>query len=269
VKCIAEALGPGLRRHESADILQAVHQIEWRHSDVRLSSRATDAGFARFRLAVRDTGIGIAEDKIPLLFSKFSQVDSSPSRRHQGTGLGLAISRQLAELMGGALTMTSREGLGSEFVLELPMACATAVAPAPAGVAAAAGDTPRSLPPRTRRILLAEDNAINQKLGLRLLEKLGCRVDLAETGREALEMVQSGAYDAIFMDRGMPEMDGYAATREIRARNLNAPRTPIIALTAHAVTGAREDCLRAGMDDYLAKPIRSTDFEKALLRWCP
>ena len=117
--------------------------------------------------------------------------------------------------------------------------------------------------------MVAEDNTINQKLAVRLLEKMGCRVDLASNGREALAMAQRVPYEAIFMDCGMPEMDGYAAAREIRARNSNGPRIPIIALTAHAVSGAREDCLRAGMDDYLAKPVRPADFEKAILRWCP
>jgi PAS domain S-box-containing protein len=237
--------------------------------DVQVSSRAAAGGHAVFRIAVKDTGIGIAPDKLPLLFSKFMQVDSSSSRRHQGTGLGLVISRQLAELMGGALTVTSFEGCGSEFVLELPLACATASAPKAADSQASPKDALGAASHRPRRILLAEDNAINQKLGVRLLEKLGCLVDLAANGREALAMAQGGGYEAIFMDCGMPVMDGYAAAREIRARHSGGPRIPIIALTAHAVGGAREDCLRAGMDDYLAKPVRPGDFERALLRWCP
>jgi PAS domain S-box-containing protein len=234
--------------------------------DLTLSSREGEGGSTVYRIAVKDTGIGIAADKLPRLFAKFTQVDSSPSRRHQGTGLGLAISRKLAELMGGTLTAASKEGEGSEFVLEIPLAGA-----AEEREAAEAKATPaaQKLQARMRHILLAEDNAINQKLSVRLLEKLGCRVDLAANGREALAMAQAAPYEAIFMDCGMPEMDGYAAAREIRRRNTSGRRVPIIALTAHATTGAREECLRAGMDDYLAKPIRAAEIEAMLARWCP
>jgi CheY-like chemotaxis protein len=236
--------------------------------DLTLSSRETAAGTV-FRIAVKDTGIGIAADKLPLLFAKFTQVDSSPSRRYQCTGLGLAISRRLAGLMDGTLMAASEEGRGSEFVLEIPLATAADAGCCAPVAKAAARATPRTLPPRMRRILLAEDNVINQKLSTRLLEKLGCRVDLATNGREALAMSQSAPYEAIFMDCGMPEMDGYAAAEEIRLCQTAGPRVPIIALTAHATRGSREECLHAGMDDYLAKPIRASEIEEMLVRWCP
>jgi CheY-like chemotaxis protein len=218
---------------------------------------------------VKDTGIGIAADKLPLLFSKFTQVDSSASRRFQGTGLGLAISRRLAELMGGTLTAASEEGRGSEFTLEIPLADVAGAVCEGAGSETPLAEPAPKLPARTRRILLAEDNPVNQKLGALLLQKLGCRVDVAANGREAVAMAQPGAYEAIFMDCGMPEMDGYAAAREIRRRNPDGPRIPIIALTAHAISGAREECLDAGMDDFLAKPVRAGEIAGALLRWCP
>jgi CheY-like chemotaxis protein len=118
-------------------------------------------------------------------------------------------------------------------------------------------------------VLLAEDNAVNQKLETRLLEKLGCLVDVAANGREAVEKATQFQYDLIFMDCRMPEMDGMEASREIRARLSAGPRLPIVALTAHAVTGAREECLAGGMDDYLTKPVRPTDIKQMLFRWCP
>ncbi|HUI81939.1 MAG TPA: ATP-binding protein [Bryobacteraceae bacterium] len=225
--------------------------------------KAVDGG-AVFNIAVKDTGIGIPADKLPLLFCKFTQLDSSMSRKHQGTGLGLAISRQLAELMGGTVTVTSQPGRGSEFVFRLPLCFATGIAP----IEPPAIETPtEELSPRLRRILLAEDNVINQKLSTLILQKLGCCVDIASNGREAVAMAENIPYEAIFMDCSMPEMDGYTAAQEIRTRI--HPRIPIIALTAHASGTAREACLESGMDDFVAKPIKASDLARSLLRWCP
>ncbi len=234
--------------------------------DLTLGARAARDGCTAFRIAVKDTGIGIAAEKLPLLFEKFTQLDSSASRKYQGTGLGLAISRSLAELMGGALTAASDEGRGSEFVLELELADAPEIGTVETETIS--GTAAPILAPRTRRVLLAEDNLINQKLSVRILEKLGCQVELAINGLEALAKAQSASYEAIFMDCGMPEMDGYTAAGEIRRRCSNG-RVPIIALTAHATRGAREECLNAGMDDYLAKPVRACEIEQMLARWCP
>jgi CheY-like chemotaxis protein len=122
---------------------------------------------------------------------------------------------------------------------------------------------------RARRVLLAEDNPVNRMVAVRILEKLGCLVDVASNGLEAMEMAFLFPYEAIFMDCGMPEMDGYAATREIRLRQPRLSRVPIVAVTANAIAGAREECLEAGMDDYIAKPILSADLERALVKWCP
>jgi PAS domain S-box-containing protein len=220
-----------------------------------------------FQISVKDTGIGIPQEKQGLLFGRFSQVDSSLGRKHEGTGLGLAISRELAQLMGGTITVESEWGKGSEFTLRIPLARGAADAAKLTGTSGTAG--PPILRTRVRRVLLAEDNAVNQKLASRVLEKLGCRVDVAGNGREAVRMAEGFSYDLIFMDCRMPEMDGYEACGQIRLRQGTAARVPIVALTAHAVNGAREECLRAGMDDYLTKPVRPADFERILTRWSP
>jgi CheY-like chemotaxis protein len=122
---------------------------------------------------------------------------------------------------------------------------------------------------KRRRVLLAEDNVVNQKIGVRLLEKCSCRVDLASNGREAVEMAGLFPYDLIFMDCGMPDMDGFEATRAIRAGENNGTRIPIVALTAHAIAGTREECLASGMDDYVSKPVSLEEVEQALARWSP
>jgi len=234
--------------------------------ELRLAGGEPDSPQPVWRISVRDTGIGIPQEKLPLLFGKFAQVDSSLVRKYEGAGLGLAISQELAQLMGGAIAVASDPGRGSEFTLTVPLAPCAPDTAKPADAVEAAGPPP-TLRPRARRVLLAEDNAVNLKLGVRLLEKLGCRVDAAGNGREAVEMAGRLPYDLIFMDCRMPEMDGYEASRKIRSRARAGPRVPIVALTAHAVNGAREECLQAGMDDYVTKPVRPADLERMLRRW--
>jgi len=232
---------------------------------LRITSSPSGDAKELFTVSVADTGIGIAADQLPRLFQKFAQVDSSLAKKHEGTGLGLAISRQLAELMGGTLTVTSELGKGATFVLTLSLPLATecqseerwAEQPPHADITA-----------KCRRVLVAEDNMVNQKIATLTLERLGCRVDLAANGKEAVEMAGRFPYDLILMDCGMPEMDGYAASREIRAQQ-NGSRVPIVALTAHAISGTREQCLAAGMDDYIAKPFSRASLEKTLLHWSP
>jgi CheY-like chemotaxis protein len=233
--------------------------------ELRIGSSELLGDRSIFYISVEDTGIGIAAENLPLIFPNFSQIDSSVTRKHGGSGLGLAISRQLAELMGGTLTVTSQPGCGSEFLLTLPMPCFQAEAYAGASVSLSAKTFPR----RARRVLVAEDNPVNRKVAVRMLEKLGCLVDVATNGRLAVEMTACFPYETIFMDCGMPVMDGYTATVEIRLRQKTDSRVPIVALTAHAVGNARAECLAAGMDDYLAKPIKCGDLERALAKWCP
>lgn len=232
---------------------------------LRVSQTCSGSNEATFAISVSDTGIGIADADLPLLFQKFAQVDSSPSKRHQGTGLGLAISHRLAELMNATLAVDSQPAKGSTFTLTIPLRLEQSPPPRPA----TDEQLRAKVCQRRRRVLLAEDNVVNQKIGVRLLEKCGCRVDVASNGREAFLMAGRFPYDLMFMDCGMPEMDGYDATRAIRAAEPNANHIPIIALTAHVIDGTREHCLDAGMNDYISKPVSLEAIEQALLRWNP
>jgi CheY-like chemotaxis protein len=207
-------------------------------------------------VAVQDSGIGISEDCQASIFDAFSQVDGSATRRFGGTGLGLAISDHLARQMGGDIQLSSGVGRGSTFELRLPgMACM-----APVGAMVSAPEDGEL------RILVVEDNPINQMLARRLLERLGHNVQVAPDGAAGVEKVRTGDFDLVFMDCQMPVMDGYAATAGIRALGDKA-HVPIIALTANAMEGDRERCLQAGMDDYLAKPVSPAELEDAIRRW--
>jgi two-component system, sensor histidine kinase and response regulator len=393
----------------------AIKFTERGHIVVDVEYRRPSKTEGLFKFSIRDTGCGIPADKVPTLFTKFTQVDGSPSRRSGGTGLGLAIAKLLVELMGGAIGVESEPGAGSTFwfTLRLPLVSPEAVPPQlPVGVlrgirallvdehevsrqilhelcdhwgmcaeqtssaeealrlvrAAAAGGVPfrialldchtltaggqdlaRALdveagalglglvtlrsttqakssvhcrdvgcrivvrkpvrpealfaamteclgikvswtacadeqdchgalsverrgehpasPGYPRRVLLAEDNAINQKVALHLLEKMGCRVDVAANGREALAMVHRFPYDLVLMDVQMPEMDGLEATARIRERETNGRHVPIVAMTAGAMAEDRERCLESGMDDYIAKPVNPEQLRRVLAKW--
>jgi CheY-like chemotaxis protein len=223
------------------------------------------APLVRFR--IDDTGIGIHPDQQASIFTPFAQADGSIARRFGGTGLGLSISRRLVELMGGAITVESRPGEGSTFSFTVPGA-------APADARAGAMEAPHAagvpaLPRSGLRVLVAEDNRVNQRLATRLLERAGHEVVLAVNGQEAVESIQRGGIDLVLMDVQMPEMSGIEAAALIRQHERehgHCGRMPIIALTAHAMQGDRERCLAAGMDDYVSKPVRSADLLGAIER---
>lgn len=219
------------------------------------SKEAVDVTFE-----VLDTGIGISPEDQQRIFEPFSQVDASTTRRFGGTGLGLAISRQLVETMGAELTVDSEPGRGSVFAFTIRMPRA-AESRDPAPTPAAHETRPRG---SRGHILVVEDNTVNQLVVRGLVDRLGFTTDLANNGIEALDAVDGCRYSAVLMDCQMPGMDGYSATAEIRRREGTSRHTPIIALTAGALTGDEERCLEAGMDAYLPKPVDSTSLESVL-----
>ncbi len=238
----------------------------------------------QMRFVVHDTGIGLAPDQQSRLFESFTQGDGSSTRRHGGTGLGLAISKQLVELLGGEIGVSSELGHGSRFWFTASFGIAadgedTALKPAarlPVVAPPARKIAPAAPRPAVQnsvalqghlRILLAEDNEINQRITLRLLEKLGVAADAVVTGREAVQALEKRSYDLVLMDCQMPDMDGFEATAIVRSREGPAHRTPICALTANAMEGDRERCLAAGMDDYISKPVGLEKLQKAVDRW--
>ncbi len=202
------------------------------------------------RVVVEDTGVGITAEKLPTLFEKFTQADNSATRRFGGTGLGLAICRELTQMMGGSIDVESREGKGSTFTVELPLPRAEADAEAPSEPASCRGD-------KGLRLLAAEDNPTNQQVLAAVMESLDLDVDIVADGREAVEAWKTGEYDLILMDIQMPVMDGIAAARHIRGAELatGRARTPIVALTANALTHQVAEYMAAGMDGHVAKPI--------------
>jgi signal transduction histidine kinase/CheY-like chemotaxis protein/HPt (histidine-containing phosphotransfer) domain-containing protein len=218
---------------------------------------------------VSDTGIGIPQGIRGRLFQKFSQADGSITRRFGGTGLGLSISKQLIELMGGEIGVDSSPGQGSRFWFTLPLKPTEGVALRRADDAATVRNSPvaGATAPAGRRILLADDNAVNRKIAMIMLSQAGYAVVTAQDGREVVALLQREDFDLVLMDVQMPVMDGVEATQRIRDFPGKAARLPIIAITAHAMDGARERYLAAGMDDYLAKPFVRDALLAVMARW--
>ncbi len=232
---------------------------------ISVSGEAVEGGNYRIHFAIKDTGIGIPEDKMDRLFQSFCQVDASTARRYGGTGLGLAISKRLAELMGGTIWVESEVGKGSTFHFTI-LVEPTLNEPIEIGKPASRGDLPGD-PDKSLSILLAEDNPVNQIVTQRMLNKLGYRADVAVNGIEVLQALERRHYDVVLMDVQMPEMDGLKATQAIHQRWLGEEQPVIIAMTASALKGDKEMCLAAGMDGYVSKPVM-IEMLKAALEAC-
>lgn len=227
------------------------------------------------RFVVSDTGIGISSEVQAQLFKPFVQADSSMARRFGGTGLGLAIARQLVEAMGGSIGVQSAPGCGATFTFTARFEIAQAAGAVVARVAAGEGRhpdiaaAPECLPAQPVRVLLAEDNPVNQRVAVGMLKKMGYQVELVDDGAQAVAALEQQAFAAVLMDCQMPEMDGFSATRRIREReqSLRRVRVPIIAVTANAFASDREQCLASGMDDFLPKPFTRNQLREKLARW--
>ncbi len=246
-------------------ISNALKFTEQGEVDVRVTVVDADPDKVQIKVEVIDTGIGIPEQVQSSLFKAFTQADGSTTRKYGGTGLGLAIVSQLVELMGGKLGLVSEEGKGANFWFVLPLDIAQ-----PA-------DEPEQKPEAASqalisggRILLVEDNPVNQMVANKMLEKIGLQAQTANNGREALQRLESERFDLVLMDCQMPELDGFDATRQIRLKNIQAigdKPLPVIAMTANVMEGDKQRCLDAGMNDYLGKPVRLDELRDVLHRW--
>jgi PAS domain S-box-containing protein len=300
----ASAIGDGLRLRQVLNNLlgNAIKFTDAGRIGLAAAVSSDTAATFELRFTVHDTGIGISQADQARIFERFIQADTSSTRKYGGTGLGLAISKELVELLGGEIGVESQPDRGSRFWFTVtlgrvahgtvekeakaavPVKVATPaipaavkvnipVAPAPAAPipkGARLATLTAALKGRKPRILLAEDNEINQRITMRLLEKLGAAAEAVVNGKLAVEAISKKRYDLIFMDCQMPEMDGFEATAVIRNRERDGDhKTPICALTANAMEGDREKCLAAGMDDYVTKPVSVEKLQVAIERWVP
>jgi PAS domain S-box-containing protein len=238
-----------------------------------------DEGHVTIRFSVSDTGIGIPADRLGLLFTPFSQIDSSTTRRYGGTGLGLAISKQLVELMGGRIGVESQEGKGSEFWFTAvfnkqaknQVAGHLSANAKPTEIEAESKITSKAfgLDKHKIRILVVEDNPINQRVAKIMLNKMDLRADATANGQEAIYALETIPYDIVLMDCQMPEMDGFEATRIIRQKGSKVlnPQIPIIAMTASVMQSDREKCMQAGMSDFIGKPVQFRELAEMIAKW--
>lgn len=259
----------------------AIKFTEQGHVRIRAEVASRTEKEVVLRLSVIDSGIGISPEQQKRLFQRFQQADASASRRFGGTGLGLAISRKLAELMGGEVGVESEPGLGSRFWFTARLALpAPATAPAPAAEGARAATRPRSpagmrpdqLERRAElagaRVLLVEDNEVNQIVAASILRQAGIHVDIAGDGQEALDRLAAEPYDTVLMDAQMPVLDGVETTRILRGR-ADCAGLPVIAMTASVLPADRQGCIAAGMNDFIAKPLDLPAMWDVLLKWIP
>ena len=247
---------------------------------VYVTSKEIDTNTFEIFASVQDTGIGIPSDRLDLLFKPFSQLDGSYTRKYGGTGLGLAICKEFINLMGGDIGVDSTKNVGSKFYFTMqleqgdkekvvsPDTLVSSGLKEKANKEISENKTQLTKESRgTFKILLAEDNFINQKVALRIMSEAGYKADAVMNGIQAVKAVEENRYDVILMDVQMPEMDGMTATRKIRDLKSENRNVPIIAITAHALMGDKEKCLEAGMDDYLSKPIRSQVLIQKIDKW--
>jgi len=245
---------------------------------ITVEDQSSDRVTTRLHIAVKDTGVGIPEETQAKIFEAFSQADGSMARKYGGTGLGLTICVRLVELMGGRVWLDSQVGHGSTFhftiqlLAQKPLAHSSPLQPnllrdLPIAIAAGKSSNFSPAPPEIKNlwVLLAEDNVVNQTIAVRVLEKHGHVVTVAENGQAALHACGAQTFDLILMDIQMPGMDGLEATAAIRKKEIaTGAHMPIIAMTAHALKGDRERCLAAGMDGYVSKPIRTVELFAAI-----
>jgi signal transduction histidine kinase/CheY-like chemotaxis protein len=231
--------------------------------ELRTQLVAQTAAELELRFIVLDNGVGMTPEQQARLFQPFTQADPSTARKFGGTGLGLAICKRLVELMNGEIGARSIPGTGSEFWFTIKILASRRSAPQPEKVKAINGKEDKS----SVCILLVEDNTINQKVAQMMIKDLGYQVEVASNGVEALTRFKTQKYDLVLMDCLMPDMDGFEATRRIRATGAIGMRTPIIAMTANAFARDRAECIAAGMTDYLSKPVRRQELEEKLDHW--
>ncbi len=233
--------------------------VELKISRIRRADQLTTLLFE-----ITDTGVGISQEALGQIFEKFSQADGSITRKFGGTGLGLSISKQLVELMNGKMGAESQKGKGSTFWFELPLPehSSSTIEASTILTTDFSGELRQGL-----HVLVVDDNMVNQKVAQRMLHKLGVSVDTADNGLEAIEIAQRISFDVIFMDCQMPEMDGFTATAELRKTEHDCEPRTIIAMTANAMQGDRERCISAGMNDFIAKPVRIAELERVLRTW--
>jgi TMAO reductase system sensor TorS len=267
---------PGRLRQVLVNLVgNAVKFTEQGSVTVQVTSFGSEGDYTKVELEVRDTGIGISPDSLRKIFECFSQGDGSTTRKFGGTGLGLTIAKQLVEMMGGELTVESEQGKGSVFRVRVPLRNLSGITVSditpvdepgkPEQLPAVSGVVEEKL---LGRILLAEDNEVNQEVCAEIISHLGYRVDIVSNGQEAVETFERNSYDLILMDFQMPVMDGIEATRRIRVLDREkGMHTKIIALTARVMEGDREQCLEKGMDDYLSKPYTMEGMREMLARW--
>ena len=237
-----------------------------------VTKRTMAEGVPCLRFDVMDTGVGIDPEVRDRIWQPFLQADLSTTRKFGGSGLGLSISKQLVEMMGGHIDCESQPGRGTTFWFEIPyeaMKTVSLTAPRPDPMEISAPSRNLIFPVGVYRVLVAEDNPVNQMVVVRMLELCGVDVDVANNGVEALEKLQTTKYHLVLMDCAMPEMDGFEATKRLRqlVNSVSPTSVPVVAVTANAMAGDRERCLDAGMDDYLAKPISRAELADKLRYW--